>query len=66
MEYIARSTAIGCVEVISAPKDSFTSSGTSLPGPTGTLKRLRIGTVNVLVSAGWPASRRNLISTLAS
>src|SRR5687767_2925897 len=65
--YTARSTAIGCVDEMSAAKESFVSSGTSVPAPTVTLKRLVAGTVTTFVAVcGFePGARRNVSVTSA-
>jgi hypothetical protein len=47
---MARSTAIGRVDVMSVPNSSSASSGTSVPGPTETLTRLVGGTVTRFVT----------------
>ena len=65
-EYIARSTAIGCVDVITAPNVLVRQLRHEIARPHRDVEAARAGsTVNVFVT-GAPFSRRNVIVTGAA
>jgi hypothetical protein len=65
--YIARSTAMGCVDSMTAPNASSASSGTMLLATLmiAMLKRRVGGTSNVFTTGGPPSARRNRTMTVA-